>query len=88
MTPGAAGERVQDSVGPRTPDFVVDNRVLTSAANVKADLTLTREPGAHLVGLTGTLPEKSTPRKLLLAIEEPALNAATILKYMPWNTAV
>jgi D-alanyl-D-alanine carboxypeptidase/D-alanyl-D-alanine-endopeptidase (penicillin-binding protein 4) len=80
LTPGVAGERVQDSVGPRTPDFVVDNRVLTSAANVKADLTLTRGPGAHLVVLTGTLPEKSAPRKLVLGIEEPALSAATLLK--------
>jgi D-alanyl-D-alanine carboxypeptidase/D-alanyl-D-alanine-endopeptidase (penicillin-binding protein 4) len=43
-------------------------------------LTLTREPGAHLVVVRGTLPEKSAPRKLVLAIEEPALHAATLLK--------
>jgi len=67
-------------VAPRTSDFVVDNRVQTSVASVKADLTLTREPGAHLVVVRGTLPEKSAPRKLVLAIEEPALNAATLLK--------
>jgi D-alanyl-D-alanine carboxypeptidase/D-alanyl-D-alanine-endopeptidase (penicillin-binding protein 4) len=80
LTPGPAGEAVQAAVAPRTPDFVVDNRVQTSAANVKADLTLTREPGAHLVVVRGTLPEKSAPRRLVLAIEEPALNAATLLK--------
>jgi serine-type D-Ala-D-Ala carboxypeptidase/endopeptidase (penicillin-binding protein 4) len=81
LTPGqAAGDAVQAAVAPRTPDFVVDNRVQTSAASVKADLTLTREPGAHLVVVRGTLPEKSAPRKLVLAIEEPALNAATLLK--------
>jgi D-alanyl-D-alanine carboxypeptidase/D-alanyl-D-alanine-endopeptidase (penicillin-binding protein 4) len=80
LTPGVAGERAQASVSPRTVDFAVDNRVLTGAANVKADLTLTREPGAHLVVLTGTLPEKSAPRKLVLGIEAPALNAATLLK--------
>ena len=80
LTPGMAGEVVQASLSPRTPDFVVDNRVVTSAASVKADLTLTREPGAHLVVVRGTLPEKSAPRKLVLAIEEPALNAATLLK--------
>src|SRR5450755_3216648 len=77
LTPGAAaGDAVQAEVAPRTPDFIVDNRVITSAANVKADLTLTREPGAHLVVVSGTLPQKSAPRKLVLAIEEPTINAA------------
>jgi serine-type D-Ala-D-Ala carboxypeptidase/endopeptidase (penicillin-binding protein 4) len=83
LTPGpAAGDAVQGVVLPRTPDFLVDNEVTTSAANVKPDLTLTREPGAHLVIVRGTLPEKSAPRKLLLAIEEPALHAATLLKVL------
>ena len=37
LTPGqAAGDAVQAVVAPRTPDFVVDNEVTTSAANVKA----------------------------------------------------
>jgi serine-type D-Ala-D-Ala carboxypeptidase/endopeptidase (penicillin-binding protein 4) len=81
LTPGAAvGDAVQVEVAPRTPDFIVDNRVATSAANMKPDLTLTREPGAHLVVVSGTLPLKSAPRKLVMAIEEPALNAATLLK--------
>jgi D-alanyl-D-alanine carboxypeptidase/D-alanyl-D-alanine-endopeptidase (penicillin-binding protein 4) len=75
-----AGDAVQVVVAPRTQDFVVDNQVMTSAASVKADLTLIREPGAHLVVVRGTLPEKSPPRKLVLAIEEPALQAATLLK--------
>jgi D-alanyl-D-alanine carboxypeptidase/D-alanyl-D-alanine-endopeptidase (penicillin-binding protein 4) len=81
LTPGqTAGEAVQVVVAPRTQDFAVDNQVLTSAANVKPDLTLTREPGAHLVVVRGRLPAKSAPRKLVLAIEEPALHAATLLK--------
>jgi serine-type D-Ala-D-Ala carboxypeptidase/endopeptidase (penicillin-binding protein 4) len=81
LTPGQlAGDAVQVVVSPRTQDFLVNNQVSTSAVNVKADLTLTREPGAHLVVVRGTLPEKSAPRKLVLAIEEPALHAATLLK--------
>jgi serine-type D-Ala-D-Ala carboxypeptidase/endopeptidase (penicillin-binding protein 4) len=81
LTPGrVAGDAVQAVVVPRTRDFIVDNQVTTSAANVKADLTLTRELGAHLVVVRGTLPEKSAPRKLVLAIEEPALHAARLLK--------
>jgi D-alanyl-D-alanine carboxypeptidase/D-alanyl-D-alanine-endopeptidase (penicillin-binding protein 4) len=47
---------------------------------VKSDLTLTREPGANLVVVRGTLPAKGTPRKLVLAIEEPALHAASLLR--------
>jgi D-alanyl-D-alanine carboxypeptidase/D-alanyl-D-alanine-endopeptidase (penicillin-binding protein 4) len=80
LIPGQAGDAVPAVVLPRTPDFLVDNEVTTGAANVKPDLTLTREPGAHLVVVRGTLSEKSAPRKLVLAIEEPALHAATLLK--------
>ncbi len=75
-----AGEPVSMTIAPATRDFMVANEVLTTAASVKADLTLTREPGSHLVMVKGTLPEKSAPRKLLLAIEEPALHAAELLK--------
>jgi len=47
---------------------------------LKSDLTLTREPGSNLVVVKGSLPAKSGPRKLVLAIEEPAQHAATLLK--------
>ena len=82
LTPAAPGEPVQSSIAPATVDFLVDNQVLTSPANAKPDITLTREPGAHLVVVRGTLPEKSAPRKLVLAIKEPALHAATLLKQL------
>src|SRR6266481_3484370 len=81
LTPGElAGSPVHAVVSPATPDFAVKNDVVTSAAEVKSDLTLKREPGAHLVVVKGTLPAKSTPRKLVLAIEEPAQHAAVNLK--------
>jgi len=83
LTPGqTAGDPVRAAVAPTTQDFVVENRVTTSSESVKADITLTREPGAHLVVVRGTLPEKSAPRKLVLAIEEPALHAAILLKQL------
>src|SRR5579863_2638697 len=44
-----AGDPVQTAIAPATPDFAVENDVVTSAADVKADLTLTREPGATRV---------------------------------------
>jgi D-alanyl-D-alanine carboxypeptidase/D-alanyl-D-alanine-endopeptidase (penicillin-binding protein 4) len=81
LTPGGkTGDHVDVMVNPSTPEFVVDNQVITSAAGVKPDLTLKREPGSNLVTVLGTLPAKSNPRKLTLAIQEPALHAAAMLK--------
>src|SRR5260370_4958545 len=81
LTPGEqAGSSGQAMLTPATPDFMVENNVTTSAADVKSDLTLNREPGSNLVVVKGTLPAKSAPRKLVLAIEEPAQHAAAALK--------
>ena len=81
LTPGdQPGSPVQASESPATPDFLVENDVVTSAPDVKSDLTLTREPGASLVVVKGTMPAKSSPRKLVLAVEEPAQHAAAVLK--------
>jgi serine-type D-Ala-D-Ala carboxypeptidase/endopeptidase (penicillin-binding protein 4) len=81
LMPGEqAGSPVEGVLVPATPDFVVRNDVVTSPAEVKSDLTLTREPGSNLVLITGTLPAKSAPRKLVLAVEEPAQHAAATLK--------
>ena len=80
LTPGqVAGDGVQASVLPETPDFVISNRVVTSAAEAKSDLTLTREPNSKIVVVRGTLPARSTPRKLVLAMHDPAEHAATLL---------
>jgi serine-type D-Ala-D-Ala carboxypeptidase/endopeptidase (penicillin-binding protein 4) len=75
-----AGDPVLTAVAPATPDFAIVNKVVTSATGLKADLTLVREPGANVVTVTGTLPANSPPRTLVLAIQEPALHAATLLK--------
>jgi D-alanyl-D-alanine carboxypeptidase/D-alanyl-D-alanine-endopeptidase (penicillin-binding protein 4) len=75
-----AGSPVQGVLTPSTPDFIVENDVVTSPAEVKADITLKREPGSNLVVIKGSLPAKSAPRKLVLAIEEPAQHAAAMLK--------
>ena len=81
LTPGDnPGDRVDAVVAPTAPEFTVDNQVITSATGVKPDLTLKREPGSNVVALLGTLPAKSNQRKLTLAIQEPALHAAAMLK--------
>jgi D-alanyl-D-alanine carboxypeptidase/D-alanyl-D-alanine-endopeptidase (penicillin-binding protein 4) len=45
----------------------------------KPDLRLTREPGGGTVVVSGVMPAGSVSRKLVLAIEEPALHAANLL---------
>jgi len=81
LTPGEqAGSAVQGVLVPATPDFLVENDVTTSPPDVKSDLTLTREVGSNLIVIKGTLPAGGMPRKLVLAIEEPALHAASTLK--------
>jgi len=81
LTPGEQpGSPVQATESPSTPDFFVENDVVTSAPEVKSDLTLKREPGASLVVVKGTMSAKGPPRKLVLAIEEPAQHAAAVLK--------
>ena len=74
------GSPVQAVVTPATPDFVVQNDVVTSAAEIKSDLTLTREPNSKIVAIRGTLPAHSAPRKLLLGLHEPAEHAAALLR--------
>jgi len=75
----SAGTPVQAVVAPATPDFTVQNDVVTSAAETKSDLTLTREPTAKVVVIRGTMPAHSAPRKLVLAIHDPAEHAAALL---------
>jgi D-alanyl-D-alanine carboxypeptidase/D-alanyl-D-alanine-endopeptidase (penicillin-binding protein 4) len=75
----AAGAPVQAIVAPATPDFIVQNDVVTSAAEAKSDLTLTREPNSKIVVIRGTMPAHSAPRKLVLAIHDPAEHSAALL---------
>jgi serine-type D-Ala-D-Ala carboxypeptidase/endopeptidase (penicillin-binding protein 4) len=75
----SAGAPTQAVVAPPTPDFIVRNDVVTSAAEVKSDLTLTREPNSKMVVIRGTMPAHGMPRKLVLAIHDPAEHAAALL---------
>jgi D-alanyl-D-alanine carboxypeptidase/D-alanyl-D-alanine-endopeptidase (penicillin-binding protein 4) len=80
LTPGAkAGEPVTAAMEPLTREFTVKNEVTAIGAKEKADLRLTRDPGGDTVVVSGVMPSKSEPRKLLLAIQEPALQAANLL---------
>jgi D-alanyl-D-alanine carboxypeptidase/D-alanyl-D-alanine-endopeptidase (penicillin-binding protein 4) len=83
LTPGEkAGGAVTAAVEPPTREFVVKNEVTTIGAKEKADLRLTREPGGDAVVVSGVMPAGSAPRKLVLAIQEPALHAANLLSQL------
>jgi D-alanyl-D-alanine carboxypeptidase/D-alanyl-D-alanine-endopeptidase (penicillin-binding protein 4) len=89
LTPGEhSGDPVSALIAPTTPDFTVENHVVTTPAKEKVDLRLTREPGAQTVLVSGILPANSAPRKLVLAIEEPAQHAATLLAQLLANRGV
>src|SRR6266436_2169651 len=66
LTPAEkAGGAVTAVVEPATREFVVKNEVSTIGAKEKPDLRV--------------MPEGSAPRKMVLAIQEPALHAANLL---------
>jgi len=80
LTPGdKPGDMVQAVLEPPEQEFVVQNAVSTVGAKEKPDLRLTREPGSNSVVVSGVLPARSSPRKLVLAIQEPAEHAAALL---------
>ena len=76
------GEPAQVSVDPAAQEFTVKSEVTTIDAKEKPDLRLTREPGADSVRISGALPAKSSPHKLVLAIQEPAEHAAEVLAHL------
>ncbi|HXX15287.1 MAG TPA: D-alanyl-D-alanine carboxypeptidase/D-alanyl-D-alanine-endopeptidase [Candidatus Eremiobacteraceae bacterium] len=83
LTPGERpGDPVQSSLEPAEQEFEVKNTVVTAAAKDKSDLRLVREPGSNTVVVSGTLPARSSPRKLVLAIQEPAEHGATLLQHL------
>ncbi len=89
LTPGEkAGEVVLGSMEPATPEIAVKNEVSTIGAKEKGELRLTREPGTDAVVVSGTMADASTPRKLVLAVQEPAQHAAVILARLLANHGV
>jgi D-alanyl-D-alanine carboxypeptidase/D-alanyl-D-alanine-endopeptidase (penicillin-binding protein 4) len=80
LTPSdKAGGKVVAVLEPATHEFLVKNEVTTIGAKEKPDLRLTRDPGGDTVVVSGVMPAGSNPRKLVLAIQEPALHAANLL---------
>ncbi len=80
LVPGhKTGEAAAAELELATSEFVIKNEVTTISAKEKGELRLTREPGAESIVVSGTIPAGSQSRKLVLAIQEPAQHAATLL---------
>jgi D-alanyl-D-alanine carboxypeptidase/D-alanyl-D-alanine-endopeptidase (penicillin-binding protein 4) len=56
------------------------NEVRTIASGAKTEISVDREPGSRRVVLTGSIPVGAEPRRISLAVEEPAEFDAALLK--------
>ena len=78
----APGERVGDPVvldrSPVSSYYQVASKATTSPAGLKSELTLAREPGSNRIRLSGTHPLGQKPWEGWVALEDPALYAATV----------
>ena len=59
--------------------YTIENSVRTSARGSADKLAVARDPGSRVIHLSGTMPVGEPPRKLSIAIEQPAEYAATLL---------
>lgn len=78
------GERVGDlgilARSPVSSYYTVVATATTSPAGTKSDLTLTRSAGSNLIRLSGTRPLGERPWEGSVALEDPALYAATVFR--------
>lgn len=81
LRPGErAGDATAYSLEPWAGYYKIQNEVTTALAGSERKLKLTREPGARVFVVSGTLPLKSASPRLTFAVEEPAEHAAYLFK--------
>jgi len=73
------GDSARYEMGLASDFYTVENSVLTTARGTEEKLAVARDPGSHLVHLSGTMPLDAQPRRLTIAIEDPAEYAAGLL---------
>jgi serine-type D-Ala-D-Ala carboxypeptidase/endopeptidase (penicillin-binding protein 4) len=80
LRPGAlAGDPATYTVDPATDFYTIQNLALTASRGSEEKLAVVREPGSRLIRVSGTIPAGAPPRRLTIAIEEPAEYAAALL---------
>ena len=73
------GNAAAFTVEPASDFYIIDNTIHTSAHGSEEKLAVAREPGSRTIRVSGTMPAGAQPRRLTIAIEEPAEYAATLL---------
>ena len=80
LRPGSlAGDPATYAVDPASDFYTVENQIVTGPHGSEEKLAASREPGSRLVRVSGTMPAGAPPRRLTIAIEEPAEYAAALL---------
>lgn len=83
ILPGSAtGDKAYLHFDPDTDYFHVENRLTTSAAGTKRDVSIDRAPGSREIVLWGTIPLDDKGVNESLAVDDPALFAAMELRDM------
>jgi D-alanyl-D-alanine carboxypeptidase/D-alanyl-D-alanine-endopeptidase (penicillin-binding protein 4) len=83
VRPGALdGDPARYDAGLAADFYTVENTVVTSPRGSVEKLALARDPGSHLLHLSGTIPADAPVRRLTIAIEEPAEYAASLLAHL------
>jgi D-alanyl-D-alanine carboxypeptidase/D-alanyl-D-alanine-endopeptidase (penicillin-binding protein 4) len=80
LRPGAGeGDPARIDDGLAGDFYSVENLVVTGARGIEEKLALARDPGSHVLHLSGTMPLDAPVRRLNIAIEDPAEYAASVL---------
>jgi serine-type D-Ala-D-Ala carboxypeptidase/endopeptidase (penicillin-binding protein 4) len=73
------GDPATSSVEPASDFYTIENTAVTGARASEEKLAVAREPGSRLVRVSGTIPAGAAPRRMSIAIEQPAEYAAALL---------
>jgi D-alanyl-D-alanine carboxypeptidase/D-alanyl-D-alanine-endopeptidase (penicillin-binding protein 4) len=76
------GDPARYDAGLAADFYTVENSVVTSPRGTTEKLALARDPGSHLLHLSGAIPADAPTRRLTIAIEEPAEYAASLLTHL------
>lgn len=79
ISPGSAGELGRLSLVPALEYFAIDNRVITTAGKGEAQIRMTRVPGSRQILLAGSIPAGGAAVREVVALDDPALYAASAL---------
>jgi serine-type D-Ala-D-Ala carboxypeptidase/endopeptidase (penicillin-binding protein 4) len=83
VRPGdAVGAPLGFSLEPSSTIYKVRDEAFTTAPGTEAQLRLARDPESRIFVLSGTLPLTAPRRPLLVAVQEPAENAAVLFEHL------